>query len=634
VFTTDALPAQTDIDDYLKSQNNKSLLRFLTCGSVDDGKSTLIGRLLYESKMIYDDQLSALHKDSKKFGTTGEGLDFALLVDGLSAEREQGITIDVAYRYFSTDKRKFIVIDTPGHEQYTRNMATGASHADLAVVMIDARKGVLPQTKRHSYIAHLLGIKHIVLAVNKMDLVEYSEARFSEIWQDYLAFAESLNVENIHAIPLSALQGDNLVTASSNMPWYEGPSLMSYLETVQINAATQSLPFTMPIQWVNRPNLDFRGFTGRVASGNLHPGDAISILPSNRHATVERIVTYDGDLTEAQAGQSITCVLTEEIDVSRGDVFVTQDSHCHVSDEFTAEILWMSEKPFIPGRQYLLRQGTTHALCTPSKPTYRVNIHSLVHEAAEDLSLNEIGCCEILLNRAIAFAPYRTNPGLGSFILIDRATNATVAAGFIQSSESHLANVKSQPLLVDKQARSGIKPHKPAILWLTGLFCAGKSTIANLVELKMNQQGIHTMLLDGDNIRRGLNRDLGFSEANRVENIRRIAEVADLMSEAGLICLVSFISPFAAERQMARTLIGDEQFVEIYVKTPLEVAEQRDTEGLYKKARAGVIEDFTGINSPYEEPESPELIIDTTELSPEESAQVIINYLKQKGITY
>ncbi|WP_133128111.1 sulfate adenylyltransferase subunit CysN [Legionella nagasakiensis] len=619
-----------DFTAYLNAHENKSLLRFITCGSVDDGKSTLIGRLLYESHMIYDDQLAALATDSKKFGSTEDGLDFALLVDGLASEREQGITIDVAYRFFSTDKRKFIVADTPGHEQYTRNMATGASTAELAVMMIDARKGVLTQTRRHSFIVSMLGVKHVILAINKMDLVHYDETIYQQITTEYEAFAQTLGMTTIQAIPVSALKGDNIVARSAHTPWYQGSTLMQYLEEVVIERARESLPFRMAVQWVNRPNLDFRGFTGRIASGTVCPGDRIKLLPSGKETKIARIVTYDGDLDKAICGQSITVTLTEEIDVSRGDVLVAAIDPCEVADQFETKLLWLDEQPMVAGRQYLLKTGAATALCTPSKPKFRIDVNTMEHLAAKELALNEIGCCDIALDRPIAFEPYEHNHELGGFILIDRMTNATVAAGLIHFALRRSTNVHQQNLLVDKSMRSAIKHQTPLVLWFTGLSGAGKSTIANLVEHQLNALGKHTMLLDGDNIRHGLNRDLGFTETDRAENIRRIAEVAKLMSEAGLITLVSFISPFAAERNMARHLIGDDQFLEIFVDAPLEVAEARDVKGLYKKAKAGKIKNFTGIGSRYEIPESPDLTIDTVNLTPLEAASQVLELLKSK----
>ncbi|AHE65659.1 sulfate adenylyltransferase subunit CysN [Legionella oakridgensis] len=617
-----------DFTAYLNAHETKSLLRFITCGSVDDGKSTLIGRLLYESHMIYDDQLAALASDSKKFGTTGEGLDFALLVDGLASEREQGITIDVAYRFFSTAKRKFIVADTPGHEQYTRNMATGASTAELAVVMIDARKGVLTQTKRHSFIVSMLGVKNIILAINKMDLVAYDPGIYAQITDEYQAFAQKLGITTIQAIPVSALKGDNIIQPSMHTPWYQGPTLMQHLEDVAIETTYEDFPFRMAVQWINRPNLDFRGFTGRISSGTVCPGDRIKLLPSGKETEIARIVTYDGDLDKAFPGQSVTFTLNDEVDVSRGDVFAAASAPCEIADQFETKLLWMDEQPMIAGRQYLLKTGTKTALCTPSKPKFRLDINTMEHLAAKELTLNEIGCCDIALDRPIAFEPYEINRELGGFILIDRMSNATVAAGLIHFALRRSTNVHPQNLLVDKTMRSDIKHQKPMVLWFTGLSGAGKSTIANLVERQLNALGKHTMLLDGDNIRHGLNRDLGFTEADRAENIRRIAEVAKLMTEAGLITLVSFISPFAAERDMARCLIGNDQFLEIFVDAPLQVVEARDVKGLYKKAKAGKIKNFTGVDSRYEIPETPDLVINTVNLSPPEAAEQVLKLLK------
>jgi len=623
--------AINDFTTYLNAHDKKDLLRFITCGSVDDGKSTLIGRLLYESQLIYDDQLTALAKDSKKFGTTGEELDFALLVDGLASEREQGITIDVAYRFFSTDKRKFIVADTPGHEQYTRNMATGASTASLAIVIIDARKGILTQTRRHSFIVAMLGIKNIVLAINKMDLVDYNQIIYEQIKADYIAFASALGLISIQVIPISALKGDNIVTLSSNMTWYQNPTLIGYLENIKIQS-TSNAAFRMSVQWVNRPNLDFRGFTGRICSGQVKPGDLIRVLPGNQKATISRLVAYEGDLNQAIVGQSITCTLIEELDVSRGSVFVSANDPCEVADQFETRLLWMVEKPMVSGRQYLFKSNSVSALCTLSKPKHRININSMEKMAAKELTLNEIGDCDVSLDRPIAFETYEKNRELGGFILIDRVTHKTVAAGFIHFALRRSSNVHKQALLVHQEQRALIKEQKPIVLWFTGLSGSGKSSIANLVELKLNRIGKHSMLLDGDNIRYGLNRDLDFTESGRAENIRRIAEVAKLMTDAGLITLVSFISPYKAEREMARQLIGDRQFLEIYVHTTLAAAEARDVKGLYKKARAGEIMNFTGIGSPYEAPEEPALKIETENTTSEEAADLVLGLLSKLGI--
>ncbi|MEO1329234.1 MAG: sulfate adenylyltransferase subunit CysN [Pseudomonadota bacterium] len=619
----------TDIEGYLKAHEHKSLLRFITCGSVDDGKSTLIGRLLFESKMIFEDQLAALENDSKKMGTQGEDIDFALLVDGLAAEREQGITIDVAYRFFSTEKRKFIVADCPGHEQYTRNMATGASTADLAIVMIDARKGVLTQTRRHTYIVSLLGIKNVVLCVNKMDLVDYSRETFAQIETEYRRFAEPLGIQNIQAIPASALKGDNIVEKSDTTPWYDGPTLMAHLEQVEIGAEDLSKPFRMPVQWVNRPNLDFRGFSGQIVSGRIRVGDSVKVLPSARESTVARIVTLDGDLAEAVAGQSVTITLDDEIDISRGDVLCAGAEPTEVADQFQATMLWMTEDAMLPGRSYLLKTGARVASVQITEPKYKVNVNTLERQPAKTLALNEIGVCNIALDRDIAFEAYEANRDLGGFILVDRMTNNTVGMGMLQFALRRASNIHHQVLDIDKAARSTAKGQKACVLWFTGLSGAGKSTIANIVEKRLHAMGKHTYTLDGDNVRHGLNRDLGFTDADRVENIRRVSEVSKLMVDAGLITLVSFISPFRSERRMARQMMEDGEFLEVHVDTPLNVAEQRDVKGLYKKARAGQIKNFTGIDSPYEPPENPEIRVDTTSMTPEEAAEQIIRHLLQ-----
>jgi bifunctional enzyme CysN/CysC len=621
-----------DIAAYLKAHEGKSLLRFITCGSVDDGKSTLIGRLLYESKLIYEDQLKALEIDSRKMGTQGGDLDFALLVDGLAAEREQGITIDVAYRYFSTDKRKFIVADTPGHEQYTRNMVTGASTADLAVILVDARKGVLTQTRRHSYVVSLLGIRRIVLAINKMDLVSYAEDIYAAIVRDYEAFARRIWLTDITAIPVSALRGDNVTSLSARMPWYRGPSLMEHLETVVVEDDLARKPFRLSVQHVSRPSHDFRGFSGLIASGTIRPGDRIRALPSARESRVARIVTYDGDLEAARAGQSVTLTLADEIDISRGDVIAAADAPPAVADQFEATIIWMSEEPMLPGRPYLLRAGTKTVTASVAQPKYKVNVNSLEHLAAKKLELNEIGVCNLSLVAPIAFDPYTDNRETGGLILIDRLSNNTVGAGLLHFALRRADNIHWQALEIDKASRARLKGQKACVLWFTGLSGAGKSTIANLVEKRLFQLGRHTYLLDGDNVRHGLNRDLGFTDTDRVENIRRVAEVAKLLVDAGLIVLVSFISPFRAERRLARELVKHDEFVEIFVDAPLALAEQRDTKGLYKKARAGEIANFTGISSPYETPESPELRLDTAKLSAEQSAETVLAHLKRTGI--
>jgi len=616
-----------DIEAYLKAHEHKSLLRFLTCGSVDDGKSTLIGRLLYDSKMIFEDQLAALEADSKKVGTQGGDIDFALLVDGLAAEREQGITIDVAYRFFSTDKRKFIVADTPGHEQYTRNMVTGASTADAAIILIDARKGVLTQTRRHSYLVSLLGIRHVVLAVNKMDLVGWSQEIFDAIVGEYRDFAGQIGIQAFTAIPMSALKGDNITENSANSPWYAGPPLMRWLEDAPVEDDLQARPFRMPVQWVNRPNLDFRGFSGLIASGVIRPGDRIKALPSGRESKVERIVTFNRDLDQAVAGQSVTLTLKDEIDVSRGDVLAAASSPPEVADQFEATIVWFDEEHLLPGRSYFLKSGTRIVSAQVTEPKYKVNVNTLEHLAASRLELNEIGVCNLSLAAPIAFDSYADNKDLGGFILIDRMTNRTVGAGMLHFALRRSHNIHWQATDVDKAARAAAKGQKPRVLWFTGLSGAGKSTIANLVEKRLHAEGRHTYLLDGDNVRHGLNRDLGFTEEDRVENIRRVGEVAKLMADAGLIVLTAFISPFRAERRMVREMMPEGEFVEVYVDTPLAEAEKRDVKGLYAKARAGQLKNFTGIDSPYEAPENPEIRIDTTAMTAEEAAEEIFRWL-------
>ena len=626
-FQTDALIAE-DIDAYLHQHQHKSLLRFITCGSVDDGKSTLIGRLLYDSKMIFEDQLAALESDSKRNGTQGEEIDFALLVDGLAAEREQGITIDVAYRFFTTEKRKFIVADTPGHEQYTRNMVTGASTADLAVILIDARKGMLQQTRRHSYLVHLLGIRHVVLAVNKMDLVGYDETTYEHIVADYRAFAQSIGIKQFTAIPISGFKGDNITAASDNTPWYAGPSLIQHLETVEVDAAAaQAAPFRMPVQWVNRPNLDFRGFAGQIASGAIRPGDAVRIVPSGKTSTVTRIVTFDGDLDEAVAGQSVTLTLADEVDCSRGDLIATAGDPPQASDQFRATFVWMDEEALKPGRGYWLKLGTQLVTAAIQPPEYEIDVNSLEHLAAKALGLNAIGVAEFATDRPIAFEPYGTNRQLGGFILIDKFTNATVAAGMIDFSLRRADNVHWQPTAITRDDHAVMKNQTPRVLWFTGLSGSGKSTIANEVEKQLFLMNRHTFLLDGDNVRHGLNRDLGFTETDRIENIRRVGEVAKLMADAGLIVLTAFISPFRAERQMVRGMLPPGEFIEIFVDTPLEVAEARDVKGLYKKARSGDLKNFTGIDSPYEAPEKPEIRVNTVDMTPEEAAEHIIRQI-------
>jgi len=623
----------SDIEAYLRQHEHKTLLRFITCGSVDDGKSTLIGRLLYDAKMLFEDQLAAIEADSKKWGTQGGEIDFALLVDGLAAEREQGITIDVAYRYFSTDRRKFIVADTPGHEQYTRNMVTGASTADAAIILIDARKGVLTQTRRHSYLVSLIGIRHVVLAINKMDLVDYSQATFDAIVADYRRFAVQVGLHDVTAIPLSALQGDNMLQHSARTPWYQGPTLMGWLESVEVDSARlQRAGMRLPVQWVNRPNLDFRGFCGRLASGRITPGDRVRIQPSGRESNVARIVTADGDLPFAVAGDSITVTLTDEVDVSRGDVISSAEDPPEVADQFEATVVWMAEEPLYPGRAYLMKIGTRTVNATVTEPKYRVNVNTLEHLAAKQLALNEIGDVKLALDRQIAFDPYLSNREMGGFILIDRQTNATVGAGMLRFALRRAHNIHLQHLDVNKEARASQKGQRPCVVWFTGLSGAGKSTIANIVEKKLHAAGVHTYLLDGDNVRHGLNKDLGFTEADRVENIRRVAEVARLMVDAGLIVLTAFISPFRAERQMARGRVAEGEFIEVHVDTPLEVAEARDVKGLYKKARRGELKNFTGIDSPYEAPESPELRVNTAQSSAEEAADSVVARLRELGL--
>ena len=617
-----------DIEAYLHQHQHKSLLRFLTCGSVDDGKSTLIGRLLYDSKMIFEDQLAALEADSKKVGTQGGDIDFALLVDGLSAEREQGITIDVAYRFFSTDKRKFIVADTPGHEQYTRNMVTGASTADAAIILIDARKGVLTQTRRHSYLVSLLGIRHVVLAINKMDLVDFSQARFDEILADYRAFATQIGITDFTAIPMSALKGENIIEPSSKMAWYSGPPLLRWLEEAPVEDDLQARPFRMPVQWVNRPDLDFRGFSGLVASGVIRPGDRIKALPSGRESTVARIVTKGGDLPEAVAGLSVTLTLNDEIDISRGDVIALAGQPPEVADQFETTIVWFDDEPLLPGRPYLMKLGARTVTAQVAEPKYKVNVNTLEKLAATRLELNEIGVCNLSLSAPIAFDPYVDNKDLGGFILIDRLSNRTVGAGMLHFALRRSQNIHWQAMDVDKAARATAMGHKGRVIWFTGLSGSGKSTIANLLEKRLHAEGRHTYVLDGDNVRHGLNRDLGFTDADRVENIRRVAEVSRLMVDAGLIVLVSFISPFRAERQLARERVEDGEFVEVFVDTPLAEAEKRDVKGLYAKARAGELKNFTGIDSPYEAPESPEIHIDTTAMTPEQAAEAIYRWLE------
>ena len=621
----------TDVGAYLKQHENKSLLRFITCGSVDDGKSTLIGRLLYDSKMVFDDQLAALEADSVRLGTQGKGLDFSLLVDGLSAEREQGITIDVAYRFFSTERRKFIVADTPGHEQYTRNMVTGASTADVAILLIDARRGVLTQTRRHSYLASLIGIRSVILAINKMDLVDYSQDVYDRILADYRAFARGLDIAHIEPIPMSALLGENVTKPSTAMPWYDGPDLLSYLEQVEVSTRPVEAPFRMPVQWVNRPNPDFRGFSGFITSGRVQPGDPVRIMPSGRQSHIARVL-LDGDLAYATAGQSVTLTLSDEIDCSRGDVISSVEAPAEVSDQFETTVVWMNDTPMLPGRSYLIKLGTKTVPASVTTLKHKVNVNTLERVAARQLSLNEIGVCNISLGEPIAFDSYGSSRDLGGFILIDRFINETVAAGMIHFALRRAQNIHWQAVEVTSAARASQKTQQACVLWFTGLSGSGKSTIANLVEKRLYALGKHSTLLDGDNVRHGLNRDLGFTDTDRVENIRRVGEVAKLMANAGLIVLVSFISPFRSERRMARDLMPPGTFLEVFIDTPLDVAEARDPKGLYKKARRGEIQHFTGISSPYEAPEAAEIHIDTTLISSEAAADLVLQALEERGL--
>lgn len=627
-YKTEALISE-DIEAYLAQHQNKELLRFITCGSVDDGKSTLIGRLLYDSKMIFEDQLAALEADSRKSGTQGQEIDFALLVDGLAAEREQGITIDVAYRFFATEKRKFIVADTPGHEQYTRNMVTGASTADAAVILVDARKGILVQTRRHSYLAHLLGIKNLILAVNKMDLVDFSKEIFDEIVDDYRHFASEIGIESFTAIPISGFKGDNITDApSTSTPWYSGPALIAHLEQIPIAAtAAQEKPFRMPVQWVNRPNLDFRGFSGLVASGTIKPGDPVRIVPSGKNSRVKSIVTLDGTLDEAVAGQSVTITLEDEVDCSRGDVIAAADDPPEVSDQFESTIVWMSDEALKPGRAYWLKLATQTVSASVYEPKYEINVNTMEHLAAKTLDLNAIGVAEVHTDKPVVFEGYAESPELGGFILVDKITNATVAAGMLHFSLRRAANVHWQPTIISREEHALLKNQTPRVLWFTGLSGSGKSTIANEVEKSLNLMNRHTFLLDGDNVRHGLNKDLGFTEADRIENIRRVGEMAKLMTDAGLIVLTAFISPFRAERKMVRGMLPEGEFIEIFVDTPLEVAEARDVKGLYKKARSGKLKNFTGIDSPYEAPENPEIRVNTVEMTPAEAAEFIVRQI-------
>jgi bifunctional enzyme CysN/CysC len=625
------MAAALDLKDFLAAQERKSLLRFLTCGSVDDGKSTLIGRLLFDSQLLFEDHLAALEKDSKKHGTTGDDIDFALLVDGLEAEREQGITIDVAYRFFATEKRKYIVADTPGHEQYTRNMATGASGSELAVILIDARKGVLVQTRRHAYIASLLGIRHVVLAVNKIDLVGFSVDVFDRIVKDFAAFSVPLGFSTCVPIPISARYGDNVTSRSDRMPWYTGPSLIQYLDTVDVETALGDKPFRLPVQWVNRPNLDFRGFSGTISSGRISAGDPIAVARSGRTSTVKRIVTKDGDLAQASAGEAVTIVLADEIDASRGDILVSPSARPELSDQFAAHVLWMAEEELLPGRQYLLKSAARTVPAQITSLKHKVDVNTFDHLAAKTLQLNEVGSANLALAEPIAFDAYSENRDTGGFILIDRFTNATVAAGMIDFGLRRATNVHWQALDVDKARRAELKGQKPVVLWFTGLSGSGKSTIANNVERALAAQGRHTYLLDGDNVRHGLNRDLGFTDVDRVENIRRVAETAKLFVDAGVIVLVSFISPFRDERRAAREMMGPGEFIELFVDTPIEVCMSRDPKGLYLKAKAGEIKNFTGVDSPYESPETAEMTLKTVGVEASAIAEDVVRYLKERG---
>ncbi|MCA0201906.1 MAG: sulfate adenylyltransferase subunit CysN [Proteobacteria bacterium] len=623
---------EQNVEEQLRAHRRKDLLRFITCGSVDDGKSTLIGRLLYDSKMVFEDQLSTLEQDSKTVGTQGGALDFALLMDGLAAEREQGITIDVAYRFFSTARRAFIVADTPGHEQYTRNMITGASTANLAVILVDARKGILTQTRRHAFLVSLMGIRKVVLAINKMDLVDYDQATFGRICAEFTAFGRQINLDAVTAIPLSALKGDNVTARTSTMDWYEGQTLIEHLENVETIDQSRSAPFRLCVQWVNRPDLNFRGFSGTIASGEIYSGDTVRVLPSGKEARVARVVTYDGDLAHAVAGQSVTLTLDHEIDIARGDVLASPLDPPAIADQFNTTLIWMSEEPLLPGRSYLVKIGTKAVTGTVTSIRHKINVNTLEQLAAKTLALNEIAVANIQLAQQITFDPYEKNHETGGFILIDRITNATVGAGLIRFALRRSKNIHWQAVEVDKSARANHKHQKACVLWFTGLSGAGKSTVANALEKKLFALGRHTYLLDGDNVRHGLNRDLGFTDADRVENIRRVAEVSKLMVDAGLIVLVSFISPFRAERELARNLLQPDEFFEVFVDTPLDEAERRDPKGLYKKARRGEIRNFTGIDSPYEAPHNPEFRIDTTHVSAEEAADLILRLLNERGM--
>lgn len=606
------------VNSYLEEQASLDTLRFITCGSVDDGKSTLIGRMLYEAQLVFEDQIAELQHDSKKSGTQGGEIDFALLVDGLAAEREQGITIDVAYRFFSTDRRKFIVADTPGHEQYTRNMVTAASTADVAVILIDARQGVLAQTRRHSMICSVLGIQHVVVAVNKMDLIDYSEAVFDQIMDDYREFASQLKFKSITAVPVSALKGDNVIERSVKTHWYQGPTLFGFLETTKTKASDIEYPLRFPVQWVNRPNLDFRGVSGTIEAGTASVGQEVRILPAGETARIKDILLFEDSLQSAQVGQAITITLDREVDASRGDVIVAADSPCEISDQFEVEMVWLDQAPGYLGRSYWLKLGTGLVNAQIMHIKHKININTFEHLSATKLELNDLSVVTVKTDQAIAFEPYSDCSPLGSFILIDRISNQTVAAGMIDFALRRAKNIHRQKLDIDKEVRRHLNGHTSKVLWFTGLSGSGKSTIANGLEKRLHEQGFRTYILDGDNVRHGLNNDLGFTDADRIENIRRVAEVAKLMVDAGIVVLTAFISPFASERRMAKGLFEDGEFIEVFVNTPLEIAEQRDPKGLYKSARKGNIPNFTGIGSPYEEPDNPDIILSTETKSVDE----------------
>jgi bifunctional enzyme CysN/CysC len=618
---------EQDIAAFLDGRRSKETLRFITCGSVDDGKSTLIGRLLFESNAIFDDQLFSVESDSKQYGSQGKRIDLALLVDGLQAEREQGITIDVAYRFFDSDRRRFIVADTPGHEQYTRNMATGASTADLAVILIDARKGLLTQTRRHSRIAALMGIRHVVLAINKMDLLNFSQATFDQIVADYSAFAAGFRFASTQPIPLSGLDGDNVLHKSARTPWYNGPSLMAYLDTVDVRDNRERQAFRMPVQWVNRPTLDFRGFCGRVVEGHIRAGDPVRVLPSGVQTRVKSVIAGFDEVEEGHSGDAVTLTLTDEVDASRGDVLVAVENAPQIADQFQARLLWMHEHAMTPGRPYLMKLTTKEVTVTVTDIKYREDVNTGAHLAAKTLRLNEIATVNLSTSAPLVFEPYGVNRVLGSFILIDKLTFETVGAGMIDFGLRRASNIHWQALDINKAARAAQKHQTPKCIWFTGLSGSGKSTLANLLEKRLHAEGKHTYLLDGDNVRHGLNRDLGFTEADRVENIRRVAEVAKLMVDAGIIVLTAFISPFKSERRMVRELFQEAEFVEVFVDTPIATCERRDVKGLYAKARKGELKNFTGIDSPYEAPETPEVRVLAAEASPGECIEQILKTL-------